>query len=61
MALVTLLVVTTIVFAATLTHQFIAWDDQFEIYHNPDFNPVTWQSLAWNWTHTRLTVWMRAE
>jgi protein O-mannosyl-transferase len=55
-----LLIVTAMVFAPAIDHKFIGWDDQAEIYFNPDFNPVTWQHLCENFTHTQngLTVWM---
>src|SRR5438309_611519 len=48
----------TLVFAPVLSNGFIAWDDQQEIYLNPDLNPVSWQKLKRNWTETEETVWM---
>jgi uncharacterized membrane protein YhdT len=56
--LIGLLIITAMVYAPATDHKFIAWDDQAQIYANPDFNPVTWQNLKWNINHTRLTVWM---
>src|SRR5437016_3938323 len=53
-----LLVVTAIVFAPVIGHEFIAWDDQGQIYLNPDFNPVTWHGIAWNWSHARIELMM---
>jgi Tfp pilus assembly protein PilF len=45
-------------FSPALRNRFVDWDDQNEIYQNPDFNPVTLSKLAWNWRHTRLTLYM---
>ncbi|HSV15634.1 MAG TPA: tetratricopeptide repeat protein [Tepidisphaeraceae bacterium] len=41
-----------------LRNQFVDFDDQTEIYQNPDFNPVTARRVAWNWSHTRMTLYM---
>jgi hypothetical protein len=41
-----------------LRNDFVDFDDQTEIYQNPDFNPVTLRGLAWNWSHTRMTLYM---
>src|SRR4051812_14810123 len=56
--LIGLLALTFIVYQPVLRHGFVNWDDQTEIYENPDFNPVTPRSVAGNWTHTRMTVYM---
>ncbi len=53
-----LTVVIFAVFAQSLQHQFVDWDDRNEIFGNEHFNPVTVQSLAWNWSHTQLTLYM---
>jgi hypothetical protein len=46
------------VFQPILRNQFVNWDDQNEIYENPDYNPVTIDGLLWNFSHTRLTLYM---
>jgi Tfp pilus assembly protein PilF len=46
------------VYHPILRNQFVNWDDQNEIYENPDFNPVTFDGLMWNFSHTRLTLYM---
>ncbi len=45
-------------FSPALHNDFVNWDDQSEIVENPDFNPVTWKGLAWNWSNTRLSLYM---
>jgi tetratricopeptide (TPR) repeat protein len=45
-------------FAGTLKNQFVNWDDQNEICENPHFNPVTFDNLMWNWSHTQLSLYM---
>jgi Tfp pilus assembly protein PilF len=45
-------------FHGILHNDFVNFDDQSEIIENPDFNPVTLEKLSWNWTHTRLTLYM---
>jgi hypothetical protein len=45
-------------FGPCLPNGFVNWDDQSEIVENPDFNPVTLKGLEWNWTNTRLTLYM---
>jgi Tfp pilus assembly protein PilF len=45
-------------FQTVLRNDFVNWDDQSEILENPDFNPVTVNGLLWNWSHTRLSLYM---
>src|SRR3954463_3621101 len=53
-----LIAMTFAVYLPVLRHGFVNWDDQTEIYQNPDLDPVTLRGVAWNWTHTRMTVYM---
>src|SRR4051812_48246709 len=60
-SLVTILVLLGLVLATywpVLRNDFVDFDDQTEIYQNPDFNPVSMSGLAWNWSHTRMTLYM---
>jgi tetratricopeptide (TPR) repeat protein len=52
----TLIVIVT--FGGAIKNSFVNWDDQKEISENPHFNPVTLHSLAWNWNHTELSLYM---
>jgi Tfp pilus assembly protein PilF len=56
--LLALIGMTFAVYLPVLRHGFVNWDDQTEIYQNPDLDPVTLRGVAWNWTHTRMTVYM---
>jgi hypothetical protein len=58
LSLVILTVVILLTFRGVLQNDFVNFDDQSEIIENPDFNPVTLDKLSWNWTHTRLTLYM---
>ncbi len=54
-----LVAVVLLVFGPVLGNGFVNWDDQDEIVNNPHLNPaVTAAGLAWNWTHTELTLYM---
>jgi Tfp pilus assembly protein PilF len=53
-----LLIVVFAVFSPVLRNDFVNWDDQSEILENPSFNPVTIAGLTWNFSHTRLTLYM---
>ena len=46
------------IFSPLLKNQFVDWDDRNEIFQNPDLNPVTARRLMWNWSHTRLSLYM---
>src|SRR5277367_5433293 len=56
--LLILIAVVFLTFGSILRNNFVNFDDQSEIIENPDFNPVTFEKLSWNWTHTRLTLYM---
>jgi Flp pilus assembly protein TadD len=58
LALLILTATILLTFGKVLTNAFVNFDDQSEIIENPDFNPVTLEKLNWNWTHTRLTLYM---
>jgi Tfp pilus assembly protein PilF len=56
--LIALLLLTGIIFGPAIGNGFVAWDDQQEIYFNPDFHPPSWEKLKRNWTQTEESVWM---
>ena len=58
LALLILTAVVGLTFGQVLGNQFVNFDDQSEIIENPDFNPVTFEKLQWNWSHTRLSLYM---
>lgn len=58
LALLILTAVIGLTFGQVLGNQFVNFDDQSEIIENPDFNPVTFEKLQWNWSHTRLSLYM---
>src|SRR5258708_2508798 len=57
-AILILLAIAVGTYWPVLRNDFVDFDDQTEIYQNPDFNPVTLRGLAWNWSHTRMTLYM---
>src|SRR5258708_7458981 len=57
-AILILLAIAVGTYWPVLRNDFVDFDDQTEIYQNPDFNPVTLHGLAWNWRHTRMTLYM---
>ncbi|MGH7180102.1 MAG: tetratricopeptide repeat protein [Tepidisphaeraceae bacterium] len=40
------------VFAPLCRHEFLTWDDPFNIAANPNFNPPTWRGIANHWQAT---------
>ena len=56
--LLRVLIITAIVFGPAVGHSFIAWDNQAQIYANPNLNPVDWHGLMFDWQRTGMTVWM---
>ena len=45
------LLITLAVWLPTLRNDFVDWDDLNMIVTNPRFNPPTWASTGWYWTH----------
>lgn len=41
--------VTIAVFSPVVTYKFVTWDDNVNIYDNPNFNPVTFQNILGFW------------
>src|ERR1700733_6640765 len=47
-----LLIVCTLIAMGNLArNEFVSWDDSFNIYHNPHFNPPTLAGVAAYWAH----------
>ncbi len=40
-----------VVFHGVVGHDFIFFDDHIHVYENPHFNPLSWSSLGYFWTH----------
>src|SRR5438132_9926071 len=44
-------------FAPALRNDFVGWDDEQTIVHNPWLNPPTGESLARAWREPRMDLW----
>jgi hypothetical protein len=53
-----LMVAALTTFGPVAGNNFVHYDDQQEIVTNPDLNPPSFEKLNWNWTHTRLSLYM---
>ena len=47
---IALVAMVLIVYAPTIGHPFVQWDDQVLIFENPSYNPPTWDAVAKFWT-----------
>lgn len=45
-------------FWTVTSHGFLGWDDVRQILENPDFGPATLDGLWWNFSNTRMTLYM---
>lgn len=39
-------------------HDFAGWDNAATLSHNPRFNPPSWSSVAWYWTHAEYALYI---
>src|SRR5215469_15912260 len=54
-----LVLVTVAVFLpSVLRDQFVNWDDEGQLYQNPDFNPATISSVAKYWYRPHMNLYM---
>jgi hypothetical protein len=51
-------VVVLAVYWPAISNDFVEWDDLMLILSNPRFNPPTWASVGWYWTHAAWNLYM---
>jgi hypothetical protein len=47
-----------VVFGRIAGHEFLWWDDQQTIHHNPHLNPPTAAGLVWHWRHPHMGLYV---
>jgi hypothetical protein len=57
-AAVIVIVVTLIALAPVVPHEFVSWDDNFNIVRNPHVVPPSLSGLAYVWTHEWMHLWV---
>lgn len=45
-------------FGRVLSHGFVNWDDQSQLYQNPDFNPPAFAKIAQYWTRSHMDLYL---
>ncbi|MDB5327562.1 MAG: Tetratricopeptide 2 repeat protein [Phycisphaerales bacterium] len=53
-----LIVAVFVVFGRLLLCDFTWWDDQHTIHHNPQLNPVQWDTFTHNWTQPSASIYI---
>lgn len=54
----TLAVVTFLVFLPALWNGFVEWDDQVNLYENPDYRGLTWPQIRWMFSNVLMGHWI---
>jgi tetratricopeptide (TPR) repeat protein len=53
-----LALVTFLVFMPALWNQFVEWDDQVNLYENPDYRGLTWPQIRWMFSTLLMGHWI---
>jgi tetratricopeptide (TPR) repeat protein len=53
-----LAVITFLVFLPGLWNGFVEWDDQVNLYENPDYRGLTWPQIRWMFTNVLMGHWI---
>jgi len=53
-----LAVITIAVFSPALWNGFVEWDDQINLYKNPDFRGLTWPQIRWMFSNVLMGHWI---
>ncbi len=53
-----LTVITFLVFLPTLWSGFVEWDDQVNLYENPDYRGLTWPQIRWMFSNVLMGHWI---
>src|SRR5262245_18662618 len=53
-----LVLVTFLVFLPTLWNGFVEWDDQMNLYENPNYRGLTWPQIRWMFSTVLMGHWI---
>src|SRR5262245_60696900 len=53
-----LAVLTFLVFLPSLWNGFVQWDDQVNLYENPEYRGLTWQQIRWMFSNVTMGHWI---
>jgi Flp pilus assembly protein TadD len=53
-----LAIVTFLVFLPALWNGFVAWDDQINLYQNPNYRGLTWPQIRWMFSNVTMGHWI---
>jgi len=53
-----LAVITFLVFLPALWNGFVAWDDQINLYQNPNYRGLTWPEIRWMFSNVTMGHWI---